>query len=64
MQPTYTTAEVAEILSLSTKTITKYLKEGRLRAYKIGGVYRIPDDAVNDFIESTKVNFHPMEKGE
>ena len=62
MEPTYTTAEVAEQLQLSTKTITKYLKDGRLYAYKIGGIYRIPASAITDFIEASKVNFN--NKGE
>lgn len=57
MEPTLTTAEAAEKLHLSTKTITKYVKEGRLRAYKIGGIYRIPEDAIPEFIEQSKVNF-------
>lgn len=62
MEPTITTAEAAERLQLSTKTITKYLKEGRLYAYKIGGVYRIPESAIDDFIEASKINFN--HKGE
>ncbi|MDY0143951.1 MAG: DNA cytosine methyltransferase [Bacteroidales bacterium] len=43
-------AEISEKLSLSQKTVRRHIASGKLKSVKIGGVYRIPVDALNDFI--------------
>lgn len=47
-----TIEEVAEILRVSTRTVTRYIESGRLRASKIG-VWRIKQSDLNKFLEET-----------
>jgi len=42
----YTTEEVREFLKVSPSTIKRLLKRGIIKAYKVGGVYRIWGDEV------------------
>jgi excisionase family DNA binding protein len=44
--------QVAEMLQLHPFTILGYIKEGRLRAAKLGRVYRIRESDVTAFLES------------
>jgi len=37
----YTTAEAQELLKISNSTIKRLLKKGIIKAYKLGGSYRI-----------------------
>lgn len=48
----YTIVEVAEQLSLSQKSIRRYIASGQLGAVKIGTNYRIPKGALEYFINS------------
>ena len=43
--------EVAELLSVTPRTIMNYIKDGRLRAVKIGGRWRISKDNLKAFCE-------------
>lgn len=38
--------EVAEILGLSSQTIRKLVKEGRIKAIRLGHAYRIPMESI------------------
>ena len=49
----YSIAEVAEHLSLSQKSIRRYIASGQLGAVKIGSTYRIPKGALTFFINQT-----------
>ena len=42
----YTTEEVREFLKVSPSTLKRLLKRGIIKAYKVGGVYRIWGDEV------------------
>lgn len=42
--------DISEKLSLSQKTIRRHIASGKLKSVKIGGVYRIPINALNDFL--------------
>ena len=44
--------QVAEMLSLTPRTIYKYIKSGKLKAYKIGYVWRIYEQDLERFIKS------------
>lgn len=37
----YTTKEAQDFLKISTSTIKRFLKNGIIRAHKVGGTYRI-----------------------
>jgi len=37
----YTTEEAQEFLKVSNSTIKRFLKKGIIKAYKVGGTYRI-----------------------
>ena len=45
----YTVEDLAETLSISTKTIKQYLREGRLRGRKIGKRWYIAGEAVQEY---------------
>lgn len=47
----YTVNEVAEILKLSSYTIRKYLREGKLEGAKFGSEWRIPERAIRHYLE-------------
>jgi excisionase family DNA binding protein len=43
-------AEVARILRVTTRTIERYCKQGKLRAVKVGRRWRIPRSALEDLL--------------
>lgn len=43
----YTPQEVAEKLKLNIRTVYKWIKEGRIKAVKIGDLWRIPESEIN-----------------
>lgn len=49
----YTTQEVAELLSIKENTVREYIKRGELEASRLGRMYRISEEQVNDFLEKT-----------
>lgn len=48
----FTIEEVAKILRVHTRTVTRYIEAGKLRASKIG-VWRIKQSDLNAFLEKT-----------
>lgn len=60
----FTTEQVANILQVHPFTILKYIKQGKLKGYKLGRVYRIKESEINKFLEArlTK-NEAPMDLG-
>ena len=44
--------EVSEKLKISQKTVRRHIASGKLKSVKIGGVYRIPADALDYFINN------------
>lgn len=46
----YTTKEAQDFLKISTSTIKRMLKRGILRAYKVGGTYRIWGDEILNLV--------------
>lgn len=45
--------EVAAYLAVSVLGVYRRLREGRLRGHKVGGQWRIPDDAVREYLEES-----------
>lgn len=44
--------EVAEKLSVTTKTIQRYIKAGKIEAVKMGNRWKIPEQALDEFIRA------------
>lgn len=47
-----TTKEVAEKLNLALSTVTYYIRQGELKATKLGRGYRITEDDIKEFVKS------------
>lgn len=50
----YSRKQVAEILNRSENTITKYIRQRKLLATKINGIYYISEASLFNFINNTK----------
>jgi len=50
----YKTEDLAEKLDVNIMTIYRYIKAGRLKAYKIGKEYRIDKVEFNNFLKSVQ----------
>lgn len=50
----YSTQEVAALLDVTTATITKYVKEGRMEAKTIGGKRYISEESLRKFLLGDK----------
>ncbi|MCL2521319.1 MAG: helix-turn-helix domain-containing protein [Erysipelotrichales bacterium] len=51
----YSVFEVCELLSVSRKTIGKYISSGELKAIKLGNQVRITEEALTRFLELKEV---------
>jgi excisionase family DNA binding protein len=47
----YTLEEVAEILKVSVQTIRKLIAEKKLRAFRVGGQWRVRKEDLDKYIE-------------
>lgn len=52
--PALTVNEAAESINVSTRTIRSWIKSGTLPSFRIGGVVRIPSDAIIKLVEGSK----------
>lgn len=50
----YTAEELAKILKVNIMTIYRYIKAGKVKAYKIGKEFRIEKQEFNNFLKSVK----------
>lgn len=48
----FTVEEVAERLKVSRMSVYRWIKTGQLDAYKLGGEFRISEEAVERFLEA------------
>ena len=46
----YTLEELAEILHVTRRTLYTYIKEGKLKAVKMGKYWRVREDQLRDFL--------------
>lgn len=51
----YTAQELADLFGYNIMTIYRYIKAGKLKAYKIGKEFRIDKVEFNNFIKKNKV---------
>jgi putative molybdopterin biosynthesis protein len=54
-KPFYAAQELATILEVNIMTIYRYIKAGKLKAYKIGKEFRIDKKEFESFIKKSKV---------
>jgi excisionase family DNA binding protein len=53
---TQSLSEVAGLMGVSERTVRRWIKSGRLKAYKPGRDYRIPETGLRAFIEESEVS--------
>lgn len=46
----YTLPQLEELLTISNRTLLTYIKEGRLKAVKIGGKWLVSEDNLKKFL--------------
>lgn len=51
----YSVYEVCEMLSVTRKTINKYIASGDLKVIRLGNQVRVSEEALNSFLESKTV---------
>lgn len=51
----YTPEQAAEILHMTVRTVRGWCRSGRIRAYKVGSCYRIPESAIREKVQSLEV---------
>ncbi len=62
-QDLYTVEQVAELLNLHVKTVRNYVKEGRLKAVRIGKQYRIAGEDLAAITGRPVASFRPEPVG-
>lgn len=51
----YNLKEVVKLLGLNIQTIRQYIKEGKLKASKIGTHYIVTDEVIKEFLKANEV---------
>lgn len=51
----YTQKDLATILNVSIKTISRYIKKGELEALKVGGKIMVTNASFQKFLEDSKI---------
>lgn len=52
----YTLTEIEPILGVTHRTLLSYIKNGRLKGVKIGGKWKVNEDALRELIYGTDKN--------
>ncbi len=55
----YTVEQIAEMLNIHPKTIQRYIREGKLRATKIGKAWRVSGHDLSCFTEGFETEYQP-----
>ena len=50
----YSITEVAKMLNIGRVTVWRYIMDGKLKAYRIGSVFKIPHSALMEFMENSR----------
>ena len=48
----YTIQQVMSLLQVSDETVYRYIRSGKLRAIRIGGLWRVSREALNEFLDN------------
>jgi excisionase family DNA binding protein len=51
-----TLSDVAGLMGVSERTVRRWIKSGKLKAYKPGRDYRIPESSVRAFVEGSEIS--------
>ena len=51
----YDLKEVVKLLGLNIQTVRKFIKEGKLKASKVGTHYMVTEDAIKEFLKANEV---------
>ena len=54
MERYYTPKEISETLKLNIRTIYKWIREGHLKAVKLGDVWRISESELNRLLSGSR----------
>lgn len=46
-----TIQQVMEQLQVADETVYRYIRQGKLKAVRVGGLWRIPSDALDEFLQ-------------
>lgn len=58
MNKYYTVEQIAEMLTMHPKTIQRYIREGKLKANKVGKSWRVTGHDLSEFTENVGVTGH------
>jgi len=50
----YTTEEIKELLQISSMTVYRYIKAGKIKAYKFGKEFRVKNKDLKTFLDNSK----------
>lgn len=51
----YNLNEVCELLKMNKQTIRKYIRNGKLKASKVGTHYLVTEDAIKEYLKANEV---------
>lgn len=51
MQQLNTVTQVAEALQINEQTVQRFIREGKIKAIKVGRAYRISEEGVQAYLE-------------
>lgn len=54
-----TTEDIAELLELNVSTVRRYIREGKLRAIRLGKYYRIRSEDFEEFLKERQTRDPP-----
>jgi len=60
----YDANEVAEMLCLKYRTVTRYIQAGRIRARKIGKKYYVTEEDIREFILAQETTAPPIRESD
>lgn len=55
----YDLKEVSNLLKMNIQTLRKYIKEGKLKASKVGTHYIITEESIKEFLSDTIITPKP-----
>ena len=50
----YTLQELEKLLEVTTRTLLQYIKDGKLKAVKIGGKWKVSEANLQDFVNGKR----------